>query len=206
MRAEVWLRRLWLWLPALILVLANLLALAFYRLNYAGESAGLERRLFDKEQQLATITAEREHLAYRVERAEVNQHEIEALYQDRLASRRQRLTQVTEEVKQLARQAGLVPQAINYPEEAIGQFALIERSFVFTVEGTYQQLRTFINFLELSPSFLILKEVTLSPASTGRSQLLINLELATLFAEEGTVEGAPAGAEAGVVPAVEVSP
>ena len=87
----------------------------------------------------------------------------------------------------------MAPQAINYPEEEIADFHLVERSFVFTVEGTYQQLRTFINFLELSPSFLILKEVTVTPASTTSNRLVLNLELATLFAEEGE-DGAVLGA------------
>lgn len=188
MTVEVWRRRLGVWLPALLFLVLNVLALLFFRLNYAGESAGLERRVLDKETQLAQLIGERELLEQQVEQAELNQARIEELYRGRLATRRQRVTQITDEVKNLARQAGLSPQALNYPEEPIGEFDLVERSFVFTVEGTYQQLRTFINFLELSPSFLILKEVELSPGVSGASQLRINLKLATLFSEE---EAAP---------------
>lgn len=183
-RGEIWWRHLRLWVPALAFFLAGLGALAFYRLNYAGESAGLERRLEDRERQLATLVAERQEREHLVDRAEVNRLQVEELYQQRFATRQQRLTRVIEEVKSLARRAGLAPHAITYPEEAIEEFALVERSFEFTVEGTYQQLRTFVNFLELSPSFLILKQVDLSRGAGSRPGLLrIGLTLSTLFSQ-----------------------
>lgn len=191
MSSEIWRRRIWLWLPPLVLILAAAFALLFYRLNYAGESAGLERRLAQKEQELARVTVERELLDGQVERAMTNRHQVEALYTDRFATRRQRLTQVTEEVKRLAKQAGLRPRAIDYPEEEIEDFQLVERSFDFTVEGRYQELRTFINLLELSPSFLILKEVAVTPTTEPARPLRISLALATLFSQESGADASP---------------
>lgn len=187
-RAHVWRQRLGLWLPALLFFLANVLALAFYRLNYAGESAGLALRLQEREEQLASLQEERRGREELLAQAEANRRQVEELYRERFATRRQRLTQVSEEVKSLARRAGLAPQTISYPEEVIEDFQLVQRSFVFTVQGNYQQLRTFINFLELSPSFLTLKEVTLSGTAAGPTNLSISLTLATFFAtEEGEV-------------------
>jgi hypothetical protein len=194
-RGEIWRRNLRLWLPALLFFLLGLGALVFYRLNYAGESAGLERRLEERSRQLAALQAERAEKEHLVDRAEVNRRRVEEVYQERFATRRQRLTRVIDEVKSLARRAGLSPQAITYPEEAIEELALVERSFEFTVEGTYQQLRTFINFLELSESFLILKQVELSGAGSNRpGALRISLTLSTLFSQE-------AGAAASVLEA-----
>jgi Tfp pilus assembly protein PilO len=192
-RGEVWRRRLGLWLAPLLFFAANLVALAVFRLNFAGESAGLERRLADREQQLAAATAERQRQEELVLRAEANRRLVEELYGERFATRERRLTRATEEVKELARRAGLVPRSISYPEETIEEFALVERAFVFTVEGSYEELRTFLNFLELSPSFLTLKQVSLAGSHPGGEALSINLTLATLFAQDGRPPGAEPG-------------
>jgi hypothetical protein len=125
----------------------------------------------------------------------VNRRLVDEFYRERLSTRRQRLTQVTEEVKSLARRAGLDPRSITYPEEPIEGFAVVERKFVFSVDGSYAELRNFINFLELSPSFLTLKKVELAGDRRGGGELSISLELATLFAVELS-ESAPARAAA----------
>ena len=55
-----------------------------------------------------------------------------------------------------------MPRALNYPEEQIQQYGLIKRSFIFNVDGTYTDLRKFINLLELSDSFLTLESAGLT--------------------------------------------
>lgn len=190
---EVFRRRPVLWVPPLAFLVLNVVALAFYRFNFASESAGVAERLVVKERQLTSVTAERRQLDAFVERAEVNRRLVDELYRERLATRRQRLTQVTEEVKTLARRAGLDPRSITYPEEAIEEFGVVERAFVFSISGTYTELRNFINFLELSPSLLTLKKVDLSGDREGSGELAISLELATLFAVESPAPAAEGG-------------
>jgi hypothetical protein len=184
-RWEAWRRRFGLWLPAVGFFALNVVALAVFRLNFAGESAGLERRLADREAQLATARAERERLAELAGRAEANRDLVAGLYRERFATRQQRLTRLTEEVKELARRAGLSPQSISYPEDPIEEFAVVERAFVFTVQGSYEELRAFLNFLELSPSFVSVKEVGLAGSRAGSAGLTISLRLATLFSQDG---------------------
>jgi hypothetical protein len=188
---EAWRRRLGLWLPAAGFFAANLAALVLFRLNFAGESAGLERRLADREGQLAAVAGERQSLVEKIERAEVNRLLVADLYRERFATRERRLTQVTEEVKDLAGRAGLALRALSYPEEPIEDFAVTERAFVFTVGGTYEELRTFLNFLELSPSFLTLQQVSLTGSRAGGGELTISLTLATLFSRDGAPPAAP---------------
>jgi Tfp pilus assembly protein PilO len=193
-RGEAWRRGAKVWLPALAFFALNVSLLVFYRLNYAGESAGLERRRVESESQLATVEAARAKAEELVERARVNRGLVDEVYRDRFSTQRQRLTRIIEEVKSLARKAGLAPQAIAYPAEDIADFAVIERSFEFTVQGTYPQLMTFVNFLELSPSFLTLKQVELTGGDARDSGLRISLTLSTLFSQEGEGEAAPEAA------------
>ncbi len=185
MSATMWRRRLGSWLPALLFFLLNVGAHMVYRLSYADETAGLESRIATREGELASLSQRRAELDALVTQARLNQEQIEELYRERFSTRRRRLTKITAEIRQLAGQAGLEPQSISYPEEEVDGYSLVERSFVFSVEGSYQQLRRFVNFLELSPSFLALRRVSLVGTSGGSEELLrMNLTMSTLFVRD----------------------
>jgi Tfp pilus assembly protein PilO len=182
---SMWRRRLGLWLPALLFFLLNVGAFLLYRSSYADKTAGLEGRIRGREGELASLRERSDEVARLVGQANQRRDQLQELYRDRFSTRRERLTQIIEEVRELADQAGLEPQAISYPEEEIAGYALVERSFVFNVEGSYQQLRRFVNFMELSPSFLALRKIQMAgdPGAPG-ADLRINLTLSTLFADE----------------------
>jgi type IV pilus assembly protein PilO len=188
---EIWRQRLWVWVPALVFFLANAGAFAVYKLGYAGRVESLQETLDDQQRQLQQVTAEQRSTQTMLDRVRTNEQQVEQLYAGRLSTRSRRLTGITSEVKELAQKSGLVPRAISYPEEDIQEFGLIKRSFVFSVEGTYVELRKFINLLEVSPSFLSLDEVSLVGNSQGQ-ELRIDLSLSTLFAKESDDAGVPA--------------
>jgi Tfp pilus assembly protein PilO len=179
---EIWRQRLWVWVPALVFFLANAGAFTVYRLGYAGNVQSLGRNIEEQKDELKRLTAERVDLEKRIGRADENRRQVDGLYK-RFATRRQRLTDVTAEVQSLARKAGLDPRSISYPEQEIEDYGLVKRSFAFSVDGNYVDLRKFINLLELSDSFLVLEEANLAESSRG-PELRINLILSTLFTRE----------------------
>jgi hypothetical protein len=198
---EIWRQRLWVWVPALVFFLANATAYTVYRFGFADRVASLRQDLKDEQQKLDPLVARKKKLEGLLARSASNELEIRKLYAETFATRKQRLTEITTEVKTLARKAGLEPKSLSYPETKIQRYGLIKRSFIFPVEGSYQELRKLINLLELSDSFLTLEEVTLSegtaaqPGRPGRgsmapvpespgSELRINLTLSTLFAKD----------------------
>jgi hypothetical protein len=198
---EIWRQRLWVWVPALVFFLANATAYTVYRFGFADRVASLRQDLKDERERLDPLVARKKKLEGLLARSASNEVEIRKLYSETFATRKQRLTEITTEVKTLARKAGLDPKSLTYPEQKIQRYGLIKRSFVFSVEGNYLELRKLINLLELSDSFLTLEEVTLSegtagqPARAGRggqaatpekpgSELRINLTLSTLFAKD----------------------
>lgn len=194
-RDEIWRLRLWIWLPALLFFLANATAYVVYRFGFADRVESLEEDLASTQKKLAPEAAKRVRLERLIERSRRNDVEIARLYEERFSTRSQRLTQVTAEVKKLAQAAGLNPLLMNYGDEAIDDYGLVSRSFSFAVDGTYLELRKFINLLELSESFLTLEEVTLAgDANEQGPELHIRLTLSTLFAREG-------GGAAAAVPA-----
>jgi Tfp pilus assembly protein PilO len=197
---EIWRQRLWVWVPALFFFLANATAYTVYRFGFADRVASLQEDLKTQKDRLDPLEARKAKLEALLARSRRNDAEIRRLYAESFSTRKQRLTNITAEVKSLARKAGLDPKTLSYPEEQIQQYGLIKRSFVFSVEGSYVNLRKFINLLELSNSFLTLEAIDLTPgtsegpvrgrggvvvqpAQTG-SELRISLTLSTLFARD----------------------
>ena len=184
-QSEIWRQRLWIWLPALLFFLANAVAFSVYRFGYAGQVQSLESDMESVREQLKPLEQKRIVLERRLQRARAAETEVQNLYSDRFSTRSQRLTRIMNEVKTLARQAGLNPKSISYPTQDIEDYGLEKRSFVFSVAGTYSEFRQFLNLLELTDSFLTLEAVTLSEEGGDEGpELQMNLTLSTLFARE----------------------
>lgn len=190
---EIWRQRLWVWLPALLFFLVNAGGFAVYKLGFAGNIESLDDRLKELAQQSKELTDRSQQAETMIALVRTNEAQVEQLYTDRLSTRSQRLTSVTAEVKKLAKEAGLVPKAITYPEEEIQEYNLIRRSFVFSVAGTYAELRKFISLLETSHSFLTIDEATVVNNTEG-AELRIDLSLSTLFANDDDTAPTPAPA------------
>ncbi len=185
MHARRWRRETRLWLPAALFCALNLAALAGYRLLLAGEGQRAERALEARRQELAQLVSQRRETEELTARAHTNRDQLTAFYGERLGTEGERLTKTLAEVQELAQRAGLRPTAFQYPHEPIAEFGLVQRAIVFGVSGTYEQLRRFVNFLELSESFLTLQEVGLAGRGGQSEQLKISLRLATLFVRQG---------------------
>lgn len=192
-QSEIWRLRLWVWLPALLFFLANAVAFSVYRFGYAGQVQSLEADLGEVQEQLQPQSLRRKELENRLQRARAADVAVRQLYDERFSTRSQRLTAVTAEVKELARKAGLNPRSLTYPEQAIEDYGLVKRSFIFSVGGTYAELRQFLNLLELTDSFLTLEAVTLSESGGEQGpELQMNLTISTLFSQETGAEEAGA--------------
>lgn len=175
-------RRLWVWVPALVFLAANLALLSTYRLVYADRVEARRAALEEREADLAELQERSQELSEFVSTARGSRERLRDLYRERLATERDRFTAVTAEIRELARRAGLEPSAMSYPTQEIGEYGLVERRFTFSVEGTYEELRRFVNFLELTSSFVALEQVSLSGEEGAR--LGIRLSLSTLFVED----------------------
>lgn len=195
-RLPAWAARWRLWAPALAFFLVNVGLLLVYLTAFAGRVDRLRGAVETRAAEVGELEGRRAQLEELVARADRSREALGAFYGTRLASERERLTKVIAEVKELAGRAGLDPATISYPEEHLDDYGLVKKSFVFGVEGDYQELRRFVNFLELSPTFLALEQVSLSDAGRRATGLRINLRLAAYFRLEGE-EAAPDRGEAG---------
>ncbi len=190
---DVWQRNLWLWAAPLGFCVLGLLGIVLYRTAFAGTVERLEGQHEEASRHLEGLREQRRRSEEFLARVQSHQGGHRSLYRDHFQTEAQRFTAAVVEVKTLARQAGLNPTSFSYPAKGIPEYGLIRRDIGFSVEGTYDQLRKFINFLELSEHFLTLESVSLGQG--GKDQRLrIRLTLFTLFSsrkvEESTEEDA----------------
>ena len=178
---NVWRRRLWLWLPALALVVLNVAFLSTYRFLLAGQAQLRASRVERAEKELLRLEADQAALEDLVYRAERNREKVEEFYSSWVATESEMLTQVIAEVKDLARRAGVESSSFQYPEEDLEDYELLRRSIAFTVTGRYSELRQFINLIELSDYFLMLEQVQLNDTGQGDSTVRVRLVVSSLF-------------------------
>jgi Tfp pilus assembly protein PilO len=181
-RGEIWRQRPWIWVPALVFFLANATAFSVYKLGYAGQVEQLDDDIHTQQQTIQKLNGDARKLNEMIDLVRTNQEQVQQLYAERLSTRSRRLTGITREVKELATQAGMTPRSLSYPEEQLQDYNLIKRSFVFSVQGTYPELRKLVHLLEASRSFISIEEVTVAGNSEG-PELKIDLTLSTLFAQ-----------------------
>jgi hypothetical protein len=166
-------------LPAVVVLALNLTGFFAYRVLFAEEAESRRNSVRRARAEHAQVVEQRRRVEALADRAEENQDALTGLYGDRFQTEEERITRMISEVKDLAQRAGLDPPTIRYPNEAIEEFGLVKRSIVFGVDGTYPGLRRFINFLELTQSFVTLEEIR--PGERSGSRLSIDLKISTLF-------------------------
>jgi hypothetical protein len=188
-RAPVWRRQALLWGVPLALVALNLLWLVLFQSGFRLRAASLDRALDQARRAHGESAARRAQLESLWVAAAENQQRIERLYVEGFSTERGRLTETIRLVKDLAARAGLAPRSIGYPEETLADFGLTRRSFVFDVEGSYADLRTFLHLLELSPAFVSVTQIGVGEASRGGLQ--VSLRLSTFFESLPSDEAAP---------------
>ena len=183
-RIESWRRHLWLWLVPAGFCVLNLLGFALYRSAFAGKVERLESQYQNGLDQRDAMRDEQVVIEDFLSRLEAHREETDGLYSEYFQTEARRFTRVIQEVKQLARQAGLQPASLSYPRKDFSAFDLVQRNISFNVEGTYDQLRKFMNFLEITDQFVTLESVSLGESGSSRRNptLGINLVLSTMFA------------------------
>jgi hypothetical protein len=180
---ELWLGRTRLWLPALLLVALNLALLFAYRLAVSVRLGAQEQTVSQQTERLEEVRRERWGLEQALGLARATADQVESLEQGRFGTEAERLTYTMAQVKRLAGNAGLRGmETITYPEEPVAELGLVRKSFVFTAQGGYRELRELINLLEMTDSFLVLEEIRVGGRETG-GQLGIQLKLSTLFVD-----------------------
>ena len=177
---DLWLRRAKLWGPALAFLLVNLGLLLGYRVLVQARVAAVTDDARRQEQELAELVELRQDRERLLTTAQSTEEAIASLRSEGLGTEAAGLTRIMSRVKELLTRAGLSgPRSITYSEQPLPEYGLVVKQIAFGFQGSYEQLRRFINFLELSESFLTVEEIAVSEGEDGT--LSVRLRLSTLF-------------------------
>ncbi len=133
--SAAWRFRWWSWVIPLVIFVAAVGTLWFNVVSSANGFELLQSQVRSQERTLKALEQRRIRVSELVHTARRNRDGLGELYDRRLASQSERLTQVIQEVKALAARAGIQPPRIAYREQTIADFGLIEESLIFRVTG-----------------------------------------------------------------------
>ncbi|MDQ1347070.1 MAG: hypothetical protein QG573_439 [Acidobacteriota bacterium] len=192
----LWRRQLWIWLPPALALLAATVYLVYLERGVRARGAKLEARLEVAQRQHQEAQAGLEKLEKLAGAAQATREQIQLLMGEKFSTESGRLTTLIREIKQLAEHAGLDPRDIGYPQEEYAELGLVRRSFIFSVQGSYANLRAFLYLLELSPSYVTVDQIELRELS-GAKGLGVSLRLSTFFSVPPEATPAAAGPATG---------
>ena len=176
-----WRRRVWIWLPPALALAAATLYLVSLQRGVRSQGASLGARLEVAQREHGQAQAAVERLEKLDAAAQATRAQMARFMEEKFATEGGRFTSLVREIKQLAEHAGLDPREIGYPEEAYADLGLVRRSFVFSVQGSYVNLRAFLYLLELSPSYVTVDAIEVHELP-GDKGLSVSLRLSTFFA------------------------
>lgn len=169
-----------------VLLAANTIFFFTYRVQYQNRLQALEDRREDAESRLQRARNTRRSAEQQIAGYRKVQTDLQTLYNDRWATKPQRLTALITEVKRLTQASQLVPPAYSFSDTQEtsrgGAAGTSTVGITFTVQGNYQQIRRLINLLELSDQFVIIEGIGLA-GSGANETLTLNLRLKTIFRE-----------------------
>ncbi|RLE24681.1 MAG: hypothetical protein DRJ65_09455 [Acidobacteria bacterium] len=179
-----WVRLAGVWVLAVLFCLAAVGVLMWQTSGPLGRRGLIESQIEDLNQEidrLEVITGQARDERIRVTEAGETLERIDGELFGKLDDR---MTAVLREVGLASRGAGLLPASFSYREVINDKTGGVRFGIGFSIEGTYEQIRTLLVSLQASPQFLIIDSISFKGEQDARSQILsIRIQVSTYLAE-----------------------
>lgn len=133
-----------------------------------------ERNLIERERRVERLRTE-------YERVMDGRRTLETFYDVVLSTKAERMTTVQREVRQIAARFNMSPETISFQRDVFEEDQIVKWSVVLPLDGSYENLRAFINAVENSENFLTIEAIGLTDSKEGGVILSLNVTLATYF-------------------------
>ena len=170
------------------LFVANAIFFFTYRVQYESRLQALDTRLKQAENDLQRARDKRIAAEQQLASYSKAQSDLETLYNQKWATKAERLTALINELKKMGARTQLDPNSMSFSQaqdkdaQKTGRIGTSIVTITFSVHGTYQQVRQLINQLELSNQFVIIDAIHLGGFQNGI--LTLDLRLKTVFKEQ----------------------
>jgi Tfp pilus assembly protein PilO len=106
---------------------------------------------------------------------------LDDFYQNLLGTQMDRMTTIQKEIRSIATEFHIDPEAIDYNPEEIEGAGMTLFQITIPLVGGYPNLRQFINRIESSRHLLIVDSVELTGAREGGAMLSLTIKISTVF-------------------------
>lgn len=139
-----------------------------------------------KDQRLELINSENavKQLNNRLEKLKNTSESLKKFYIAVLKNRTEGIVGLRKELAELLRQINIFKIDINYTNTPIEKYNLHEVSLNLPIEGNYSNIRKFINSIENSENFMVIKGVSLTES---KQQLKLELNISVYFKDYGRI-------------------
>jgi Tfp pilus assembly protein PilO len=179
-----WVKLWYLWLPAGIVVIVNVVWLTGLRGALLGRGSVLARQVSDAESTVNKLEAQLRNLQQTATSLTELEANLDELRDQRLASMRERLVPFLTDVVQRTQEAGLQPERITYAVQRQEKSGLAYFTATYNVSGNYEQIRRCVFLLESSPQFILLDGLGLRGDESASSlDVGVQLRVGTYFSD-----------------------
>ena len=179
-----WLKLWYLWVPAAVVILLNVLWLAGMRGALLGRGSLLAGQVSETQAEVKRLETQLQQLERTTKELSDLQANLDALREKRLASMRERLVPFITDVVRRVQEAGLQAERIGYAAIRDEKSGLVYFTATFGVKGGYEQIRRCVFLLESSPQFVLLENLGLRGDDSAASlNVGVQLTVGTYFSD-----------------------
>jgi len=176
-RGVAWRRLVWVWLPAVVLFLANVTWLVG---KSGGRYASVNRDVEAFRGRVAELASLRDKAVAEREGVVQLDDQLRTLYDTVFGNLDKRLTGILRAVGSATWEAGLQPQQFTYDANEEKKLGLTVLGIQFSVDGTYEQILAMLSSLQASDQFFIVDRITIGgEEGTNSTTLSIAVHLST---------------------------
>ena len=179
-----WLRLWYLWVPAGVLVLLNVIWLTGLRGTLLGRGSLLARQVSEAEAGVGKLEGQLRQLEQAAQALEELRTDLDELREKRLGPMRERLVPFLREVVARTQESGLQPERVGYTVHRETRSGLVYFSAAYSVKGSYDQIRRCVYLLESSPEFVLVDGLGLRGDESASSLTVeVQVNLGTYFSD-----------------------
>ncbi|MEE9219526.1 MAG: hypothetical protein V3U98_10725 [Acidobacteriota bacterium] len=138
------------------------------------EWEAIKGRIGQRQRSVERMGRQRRHL-------ERERENLERFHDEILSEKFVKMTTIQREIRKLATQFQINPENIAYSPAYLEDQELVYFGISFPLRGSYENLRQFIQRVEISPNFLIIDDISLAGGREGGVTLNLNVMLHTYF-------------------------
>ena len=179
-----WLKLWYLWVPAGVLVLLNVIWLTGLRGALLGRGSLLAKQVSEAEAVVNKLEGQLRQLEHTARALDELQANLGELRERRLGPMRKRLVPFLRDVVTRTQESGLQPERVAYAVHRETKTGLVYFSGTYSVKGSYDQIRRCVFLLESSPEFVLLDGLGLrGDEGTSSLDVEVQLNVGTYFSD-----------------------